>query len=296
MTFQADYPDLTGLTVGQQIDELFNKFISLSRQVEYAVNHIDSKNLTFTFNKRLEDEAGNVSELMQTTEGLSLSIENKVDKTAAYYNFTNENFNIYNGGIKIFNGTPTNPGDAVFYADKNGILNLREIIFRDQEGTGQGYVSSSGAFFSGLRIGDYVENLYDDPMSASMIYAVFDYAQDSKKKHLVMKDGRYPEGGHAGDRSAYAGFEFYSSYQRTISSSTGIPSNTEKKKHSGITLTGDVVISNFNDNYYRYPVIGDANYKYRLYFEDTGTLVVARYNAKTNELIKACKYAASSIT
>ncbi len=282
MTFQADYPDLTGLTVGQQMDELFNKFISLSRQVEYAINHIDSKNLTFTFNKRLEDEAGNVSELMQTTQGLSLSIENKVDKTAAYYGFDSTNLNIYSGGIKIFNGTPSNPGDAVFYADEDGNLRLRSVLLEDLEGNIQASVNANGLHTESINF----DGVMDDKI----------YARIASYDHFILGGGAYGLSFTGQNPSQDHGLEFYSGYNRTISSSTGIPSDTEKKKHSGITLTGDVVISNFNDNYYRYPVVADANYKYRLYFEDTGALVVARYNSKTNELIKTCKYAASSIT
>lgn len=332
MTFQADYPDLTGLSPGQQIDELFNKFISLSRQVEYAVNHIDAKNFTSTFNKRLEDGAGNLSELIQTVDGISstvtsqggsisqlqqtadgltLSVESntdditdleqsvdgissdlsgKADKTAAYYKFDSTNLNIYSGGIKIFNGPPANPGDAVFYADENGVLNLRELILRSADGMARGKVTSYGTFFNELSVG-VINNETSSSFSSDDLYAFFT-VEDG---HCVMKDGTYLSYAGSTDPSKYAGLEFYSNYQRPISSSTGIPTDAEKKEHSGVSLHGDVVISNFNDDYYRYPVVADANYKVRIYMEENGALVVARYNAKTNAVDKTCRYQGSII-
>lgn len=327
MTFQADYPDLTGLSPGQQIDELFNKFISLSRQVEYAVNHIDAKNFTSTFNKRLEDGAGNLSELIQTVDGISstvtsqggsisqlqqtadgltLSVESntdditdleqsvdgissdlsgKADKTAAYYKFDSTNLNIYSGGIKIFNGPPANPGDAVFYADENGALYLRSVHLIDDYNASQIEITNYGSFLQNIY---FKEN--------NLIYGMAWFQGGSSDDiHLVLGVNDDPELPLSYGLCKDNGLEFYSNYQRPISSSTGIPTDAEKKEHSGVSLHGDVVISNFNDGYYRYPVVADANYKVRIYMEENGALVVARYNAKTNAVDKTCRYQGSII-
>ncbi|MDO4541503.1 MAG: hypothetical protein Q4C00_01555 [Bacillota bacterium] len=283
MTFYADYPDLSGLSPSQQIEELYNKFISLSREVEYAVNHIDSKNMTSAFNKKIEDDRGNISELKQTAEDFSIALESKVNKTAAYYSFTSDNFNIYNGGIKIWAGTPDEPGSAVFYADNAGNLYLKNVHLLDGQGVTRAGLSAWGLDVKAI-------TFYDD--NFHYIYA---RAIAGGEGRFILGGGGYGLSFIGENVSRDNGLEFYSDYARNISSSDGIPTDSEKRGRSGISLTGDVVINSFGDGYYRYPVVGDANRKLRMYLNSSGQLIVSEINAKTNTVIRSCIYTAAGI-
>lgn len=316
MTFYAHYPDLEGLSTEGQLEELYNKFIALSRQVEYAVNHIDHKNMTPTFNKIMEDDRGNISKLQQTAKDIISTVENKadisqltqtaenitamvgnkVDNTAAYYQFGSQALTIYSAGIKIRKGTPENPGEQVFYADNEGNLTLKNINV--DTATMKNITISNGGFeildSGGKRVFGFNTQgnfdmrsitLYDKEIICGTLVA---YANDTtwlNLPSLTLAAGDY---GHSYIGSPPPqednGLVICSGYKRTISGETGVPNHSEKQQHSGISLEGDVVINNFNDDYYRYPVIGDANYKTRLYMGD-GAIKFALFNPKTNAVV-----------
>ena len=193
-----------------------------------------------------------------------------MDKTAAYYQFDSAALTIYSAGLKIRKGTPESPGEQVFYADNEGNLCLREICLVDEEGKIAAKVIQGGIGLHAITLYDIAhENEY------GLIYV------DENSPRLIIGGGGYGLS-HIGNNPAVDnGVEIGSGYKRPISAT---PTEPEKKQHSGITLTGDVVISNFADDYYRYPVIGDANYKTRLYLENDA-IKFALFNPVTDAVV-----------
>ena len=63
---------------------MYNKFLALSREVEYAVNHIDHKNVTPTFSKEMSNDRDNITKLEQTADNITISVAN-LERTCLLY-------------------------------------------------------------------------------------------------------------------------------------------------------------------------------------------------------------------
>lgn len=125
MSFPRRYPQLTGKTIEEQIDEIYSEIVKLERNLDFELANIDSRNL----NRTLGNDVQRLDSLVKTVDALKASVDNIVGDLyrSRYINIGDDGFTGYRGGFRLKKGIREIQSKDVMALDDTGAIKVNQL-------------------------------------------------------------------------------------------------------------------------------------------------------------------------